>query len=307
MINLLITSVGTATSVGLIKAFRNTSRCHIVGIDINLFGYTAGSIMVDKFYKVPLAVDNSYMDIIDDIIEKESIDLIIPINDIEVEIFSKCQDDKIRDKCIVPDIDVIKNIKDKYKCSCKMKNAGIIIPEILTDKNIICKKIVRDRIGVGSKGIRIYMPEEKITVNNNQFVQRFIDGTEYTVDVLSDKDGVPIYVIPRERLEVKAGVATKVRITKNNELIDLVKKILGIYKIPGFCNVQFICSEGIYYFIEVNYRFSGCGAATLLAAEGAIDAFLDIAQDRKVFSEVDINWNAIITRYYEEIMYADKK
>ena len=50
--NVLITSVGTATSVNLIKELKKRNH-YIVGVDINDYGYTAGSLMVDNYIKVP--------------------------------------------------------------------------------------------------------------------------------------------------------------------------------------------------------------------------------------------------------------
>lgn len=73
---------------------------------------------------------------------------------------------------------------------------------------------MRDFYGVGSKGIRIVEPEDKLIVGDEQFAQEFITGDEYTVDVLCDREGNPSYIIPRRRVEVKSGVATKVFIIR---------------------------------------------------------------------------------------------
>lgn len=56
---ILITSVGTATSVNLIRYFQRDGD-YIVGADINDFGFTAGSILSNVYYKVSLA-KNEYI------------------------------------------------------------------------------------------------------------------------------------------------------------------------------------------------------------------------------------------------------
>ena len=50
MKRILITSVGTATAVNLIKYFHKLGD-YIVGTDINAYGYTAGSMLVDEFVR----------------------------------------------------------------------------------------------------------------------------------------------------------------------------------------------------------------------------------------------------------------
>ena len=51
---ILISSVGTSTSVNLIRYFQKIGD-YIVGCDINNYGYTAGSILCKNYYKVPYA------------------------------------------------------------------------------------------------------------------------------------------------------------------------------------------------------------------------------------------------------------
>ena len=47
-------------------------------------------------------------------------------------------------------------------------------------------------------------------------IQEYLPGKEYTVDVLSDLDGNSLLAIPRERIEVKAGISSKGKITLMN-------------------------------------------------------------------------------------------
>lgn len=304
--NILITSVGTVTSVNLIRYFGNMGH-YIVGTDINEYGLTAGSQLVDKFVRVPLAVDPEFIEVINGIIKDKDIDVVIPINDIEVYIFSKNKTD-IPCACIIPNTETIETLRDKFICCNCMDDLGIPVPMILDKKSEGIKRILRDRIGVGSKGIEVLEINQN-TPNydeNDKFLQTFIEGDEYTVDILADLDGNPIYIIPRRRIEVKSGVATKVKIVKDEVIIGYVERILKEYKIPGFSNIQlFRDYEGKYWFIEANYRFAGCGAATLATSKNYLYEFEKIVKGEKntEILNADTRWNSIVTRYYEEIVY----
>ena len=85
-----------------------------------------------------------------------------------------------------------------------------------------------------------------------------------------------------------------------------MKQILECIKLPGVSNIQFIKdAKGKYWFVEINYRFSGCGAATIAVCANYIDDYKKIVDDRGDFREINMNvkWNTIVTRYYEECVY----
>ena len=302
---ILITSIGTATSVNLVRYFHKLQD-YVVGVDINPLGYTAGSLLVDKFEQIVLATNESYISDLQNIVRKEEIDLLIPVNDIEVYEIAK-NIDKISCRTIIPDICTIERGRDKYICSKMMMNYGIPVPTVLENDSDE-KRIVRERIGVGSRGITIVERNEKTPFYKKEdaFLQKYVDGEEYTVDVLCDGEGCPLYIVPRQRIEVKSGVATKVCVTQDNKLIDYVKRILEKVKLPGFSNIQFIKdANGMYWFIEINCRFAGCGAATLAVANNYLSIFKSILFDEKKRFPLneDVKWNSIVTRYYEEVVY----
>lgn len=134
---ILITSVGTATAIGLIKAIKRFDGYYIVGTDINDYGFTAGSLLVDQFYKVPYATDNSFVSAIDSIVKHNEIDLVIPINDVEIFELSKYANEE---KYMIPSKDVIEKIQNKFICSQSVKNFGVSVPRLI-DNSFAGKKL----------------------------------------------------------------------------------------------------------------------------------------------------------------------
>lgn len=308
--NILITSVGTATSVNLIKYLKKFTDNIVVGTDINKYGFTAGSVLCDVFYEVPLASSPKFACAMNEIIDKEHIEIFIPINDNEI-LQSAYNHIGINKTCksIVPDINIIESCRNKHICNSIAMNCGLNVADYVAP-NCKIKKIRRDKIGVGSHGIKIFDANKCVDEFNSetQIIQKYIEGTEYTVDCLTDISGYPLYVVPRKRIEVKNGVATKVLIEKNDKLINDCITLLKKVKIPGFSNIQFIVDKnGINWFIEINPRFSGCGAATILACDQYIPDFFKLFENNCVdkahkVNDTDIKWNSIVTRYYEEII-----
>ncbi len=93
----------------------------------------------------------------------------------------------------------------------------------------------------------------------NVICQEFVEGTEFTCDVYVDFDMKVRCVVPRKRIEVRAGEMSKGQIVKNarimHEAAALVEK-LGAG--PGVITLQlFLTDDDKVKFIEINPRFGG--------------------------------------------------
>ncbi|SEL34359.1 ATP-grasp domain-containing protein [Paenibacillus sp. cl141a] len=319
ILRICITSIGSATALNLIKLLRKQTKYHveIIGLDSNHFGYTSGSLLVDQFIQSPLASEERYFQFMENVIANEKVDMLIPIHDYEIYRLSK---QKLDVNMVLPDQATVGLFRDKLLSAKSMQEIGITVPPIIKLDSPLAenheKVIIRDRVGVGSTGIQILSGADYLQVSNGldenkKFVQRFITGDEYTVDVFSDRSGSPKFIIPRSRIEVKAGVATKVRIVYQQELIYLTKKILNKYPIPGFCNVQFIVNEKGAFFIELNPRYGGMSISSSLASVNVMQLFVDHFVKHESLSDMSeymkmVKWNSVVTRYYEEMIFYDE-
>ena len=52
-------------------------------------------------------------------------------------------------------------------------------------------------------------------------IQEYLDGTEFTIDVLCDFTGRPISIVPRERVVIRAGVIDRGRTVADPDLMAL--------------------------------------------------------------------------------------
>jgi carbamoyl-phosphate synthase large subunit len=93
----------------------------------------------------------------------------------------------------------------------------------------------------------------------NAICQELVEGTEYTCDVYVDFGMKVRCVVPRKRIEVRAGEVSKGQTAKNarimSEATRLVEK-LGAG--PGVITLQlFLTDGGKIKYIEINPRFGG--------------------------------------------------
>jgi carbamoyl-phosphate synthase large subunit len=123
---------------------------------------------------------------------------------------------------------------------------------------------------------------------HNPLIQEFLDGDEFTVDLLMSNDSIPILSVPRRRIKVRAGEVSISRVERDPHIEDLAGAAAAAVGLKGPCNVQIIRASDQTAVIEINPRIGG--GLPLSAAAGApiIEyAILQaIGHDAKSFSTV---------------------
>ena len=76
----------------------------------------------------------------------------------------------------------------------------------------------------GSKGI-FFDDSSKDFSMKGMLSQQFIEGKEFTVDVLCDLDGIPIYIVPRQRLTIVNGKAIDSVVIEEPEIVKYIRRI----------------------------------------------------------------------------------
>lgn len=309
---ILITNIASVTAISIVKILKrgNITDLHIWGTEAQRYGYNSGSMIIEHYIQVPEVSSDSYVQNIIEICQKYNIDVLIPILDEELYLFSKSKLQNIV-KILLPDVEIIELFRNKLLASTELNNMHPgISPQIYYDMSSVdCEKvIIRKKRSIGSQGI-IVKDKKHLSFsdfnNPEYFIQRYVEGTEYTVDILADSYGNIKLIIPRKRLQIKNGVSTKAEIINDREIIDLCRLIYDKYCIPGLSNIQFIKKDNRIYFIEMNMRFAGMGIAGILASYDYISDYIlyltyngdlgDFTNNMK-----KIKWGSVICRYYEE-------
>ena len=312
--NIQINNIHSTNSLSVIKVLSRIKKYDIVviGSDACKKGECAGSLLVDKYYQAPpISQEIEYINFLNNVNERENIDLLIPASDAEAVLLSKYSN-QIKTKFFLADFDTVSLFKDKLKATQALMKNNITVPRICDNLFNEKKVIFRKRNSVNSIGIYIVDLEKAEYIENHfnheYFAQPYIEGDTIIVDVFSDKEGIPKLIIPRKTIEVKDGTAFRSRIVYDKTVIAITKKICSLYKLPGFCNLDFIFSNGNYYFIELNVRFAGSGIFSILASFNYMETYLEHFVLDEPLHDMDyymnyVCWDSTITRYLEELIY----
>ncbi len=317
--NVLVTSIGSTTSIGVTKCIRALNRdIQITGTDTNSADTIAGSSLVDSFVKVPLNTEPSYLNEILKIVEEKNIRILIPIHDHEIEVLSK-EIEKFKNlgcTVIVSSFSTVKIVNDKYTFAKILSDSNILTPKTYSieewEKLDLVETdfwIMKPLQGVSSRGIykgltnEIKFRIEKMGGNKNTYIiQPHIEGKEYTVDVFV-KNKKAYCIVPRVREEVREGICYKAYTASNEKFCNPVNKIIGMYDFYGPINIQFIETDNNdLYCIECNPRFGGSTVTTLYAGINLFQFILDDLANKPLFFCNDYK-SIYMTRYWTEIIY----
>lgn len=265
--NVLFTAIGRR--VQLINHFKKYHK--VIGVDTGELA--PAKHFVDSFYKVPKWDDKEYVNTLLNICKKENVDMLIPLY--EKEFILLCENrekfNKIGTILILSDKKLIEIFNDKWESYRFFIENGIDTPMTYKKqgvKDFNFPLIIKPINGAGSQNV--FKVDNKKELNffidyiENPIIQEYIKGTEYTIDVLCDLKGNVISIVPRERIEVRAGEVSKGRTVKNKDIIEKTLKLCNKLKIDentkpiGPLTIQCIVDlDNNIKFIEVNTRFGG--------------------------------------------------
>lgn len=280
MFTVLFTAIGRR--VELMKAFKTSYKTQaltsrILGTDAEP-SFAPASYFVDKCFKVPKVDDKSYVDSLLAICRAEKVDLLVPLFEPEFSLLDtkRHEFNKLNTLLLLSSSQVLETCREKLQTYGFFSSHGIKTPKTWnpTDlpADIAFPVFVKPRIGMGSRGSqRIDMFRQLEVVLQQKadlLVQEFIPGKEYTLDILADLEGQVLSVVPRERLEVRAGEVSKSRTVYRRDLIEQGKNIVEKLGAIGPVTVQCIDNGKDVYWLEVNPRFGG---GVPLAIQAGVD------------------------------------
>lgn len=306
--NILFTGVGRR--IELIQAFRNAAlvlnkELRIYGADIT--GTAPALTYCDFTRKVVPMNDKSYIQNLLDICLNDHIDLIVPTIDTDLLILSENKQLFANQGTLVmiSEPEMIRICRDKNNTSKFFVNCGLNAPMPVNDwheYNFGFPAFIKPKDGSSSINAFKVDSSEELEVYakqvNDYIVQPFVSGREYTIDIFCDFEGNPITIVPRERLQVRAGEVLKTQIVMDRNMIDEAKAICKSFKPCGPLTVQLIRDEyGIDWFIEINPRFGGGAPLSMKAGARSAEIIMRLLsgddidlytiEDKAIYSRFD--------------------
>lgn len=314
--NILITSAGKR--VALTKYFKETlnrffPEAKVFITDMNP-EMAPVSYVCDGSFKVPRVTDSEYPAKLLSICKENGVGMVIATIDTELLLLAdlKGEFEKKGIKVMVSDKHFINLCRDKRNTGNFFESQGIHVPKEIDKYHPTFPLFAKPYDGSLSTNLHYIKCKEELTpeiLNDPKLLfMEYIDKTaykEYTVDMYYGRDNWVKCIVPRERIEIRAGEINKGRTAKNEILTFLRDKLGYIEGCIGCICVQlfFHPSTKDIVGIEINPRFGGGYPLTYMAG-GNFPEFLI----REYFLEEHIkyadNWkDGMLMLRYDDAIY----
>ena len=287
---ILLTSVGRRTY--MVKWFKEALDGHGEVHVVNSNALTPAFSVADKATVTPIIYSNDYIPFLLNYCKENSINIIIPLFDIDIPVLAASKNDFEKIGCLVliPEEEIAKTCNDKYLSYKLLNNLEIYTPrsyialnKAINDINKTLLKfplIVKPRWGMGSIGIleidniedlkfgynfvknkikNSYLKYESLAnIDNSVLIQEKISGEEYGLDIINDLQGDYINVVVKKKISMRAGETDIAQIMNtNSSFLNLAQLISSHTRHPGNLDMDVIKSSEKLYVLEMNPRFGG--------------------------------------------------
>lgn len=270
MNNILITSAGQRVS--LVKAFQNELKkyddtARVFTTDMNPELSPACQIS-DEYFKVKRVTEAGYFEDLLLLCKENNIGMIVPTIDTELKILAANKEIFESDGMflVVSDSSFVEKCRDKRQINKFFAERNIDFPKPVEKNNPTFPLFIKPYDG--SLSIDTFLINSESDLNEYHFknerlmFMEYIDKNfydEFTVDMYYGRDSEIKCIVPRKRIQVRAGEINK-GVTRKNIIIPFLKERLCFIKGATGCLTMQVflhkTNERIIA-IEINPRFGG--------------------------------------------------
>ena len=287
-LTVLVSASGAPGTAALLRALRENGERDVRLVGTDMSERAIGRHLCDAFHIVPAGSDPCFADAILDLVERESIDAVLPQSSFDLAGLAEHRD-RFPVPVLVSRPDTIRRSNDKAETYALLHRLGVPAPafrrvngaeevaaaarELGYPDRPVCFKPV---FSSGSRGFRVLDPtvdrahqllherpgsvamrlEEAVELlpaegGPDLLVMELATGGERTIDGIADGERV-LLGHPKTREAMRAGLAMYFVTLDDAELMELADRIVAELAIEHFFNIQLVGE----HVIEINPRIS---------------------------------------------------
>jgi len=275
-LSILFTCIGRRVS--LLNSFRQAAKQ--LKIDASFFGTDTSELssalqLCDKGFKVLPITHAGYIKQLLSIVKRDRVKLLVPTVDLDLKLLAQNRSKFAALGCcvLVSAPQVVDICQDKRKTYRFLVRNGFDTPVTMSVRSALAKQIPGKKLnwpcflkpwdGYASRGNAVVKNRKELLFFAkripNVICQEFIEGTEHTCDVYVDFNMKVRCVVPRKRIEARAGEVSKAQTVMHPGIMsESARLVQTLGAGPGVITLQlFLTSDEKVKFIEINPRFGG--------------------------------------------------
>jgi len=306
----LITAIGSMSAECAIKQLKEDGH-FVVGCDIYPGEWHYETKLCDAFVKAPFATKkDEYVDFLLKTCRDYEVSHLIPLTDLEIDVINEYRSSFKQANIVLcmQTEDVLEIARDKQalnKAFLKDDKVPSIRTYMLNDfpNDFPFPCIAKPFNGRSSEGLIRNATKEQVEAIENKdvyIIQEQLEGNVFTVDYVRDSTHKHDAAVPRqELLRTKNGAGLTVQTCNDPTLMSLVSHIGEVLNINGCVNMEFIYSNGKYYLIDINPRFSAGVAFSVASGYNMVINHIRCFTGEEIDLPIEIKERIIIKKYEE--------
>jgi carbamoyl-phosphate synthase large subunit len=222
---------------------------------------------------VPRIDDPDYVPALRALCDEFGVRAVVPLTDLDLEVLAMARRAGEL-PAFVPDPEIARATFDKYETHRLLSRLGLPSPPTVLPGEAVehYPVMVKPRWGSGARSIHRADDADAAEffvryIGEPAMVQWFMDGPEFSMDVLCDLRGRCLNAIPRTMIESRGGESIKGTVIADPELISLGRRVAEALGVRGPATIQAFRDREIGLRItDVNTRFGGAFPAPMYAA-----------------------------------------
>ena len=313
----LFTCIGRRVS--LLNSFRRAARQ--LKVNASFFGTDTTELspalqLCDKGFLVKPVAHADYTSELLSIVKRNQVKLLVPTVDLDLKVLAQNKPKFAAMGCcvLISAPDVVDICQDKRKTYRFLLKNGFDTPVTLSVRSALSQKklnwpcFLKPWDGYASRGNAVVNNRKELLFFAkripNPICQEFIKGTEHTCDVYVDFSMKVRCVVPRKRIEVRAGEVSKGQVVKHPAIMSEAARLVETLGAgPGVITLQlFLTRDNRVKFIEINPRFGGGAPLAIKAGANFPKWILQGVLASKTNIRFDgFKDNLIMLRYDDEV------
>jgi hypothetical protein len=260
--NILVFPCGAESALEIHLALKDVMNIRLVGASGRV---DHGRMIYKNYYgNFPNIKEENFLPALNELIEKENIDLILPTHDSVLVHLAKNQD-QIKTKVAVPGLwqaEVCRSKKKLYK----LFSSYAFNPKVYENIKDVSTFPIYAKLdeGQGSKGAFIVEDQktlESIEDPENYVFMELLPGEEFTIDCFTNRHGEVLFMGPRKRQRVFDGIAVQATsVPLSPEIKEIGEIVSNELKIRGSWYFQLKRDiNGDLKFLEASVKIAGSG------------------------------------------------
>ena len=302
--------MSTGRRVSLIQRLRQTAskmqlNLYITGTEI--YPWTPSLKFCDSYHMVDKTFSEKHLNQLEEIIQNEKLDAVLPGNDYDLAFLQQVRTRPLWQSLKILDAGVNQSLfLSKSESADFFKSINLKVPTIYKrpqdGQGTMILKEDRGHGSINQYVVRDCDDASKYWNDLKQpFLQEFVEGIEYTIDVFSSEDYQTINCCPRIRRKVRAGVSDVGEVDLNNNLLNLIAPKLPLFQLRGPWNLQCIVRDSEFYFLEVNPRFSGGVPLSIAAGCDLVQNLLEWYLNKPLTKFDTLEDGLVMMKYEQEL------